>query len=371
MAETTFTAATAAFEGWLSAQTPMDPAELAYKHRRFRDPADFFPFFRGTYYRWAWHWQRLPLDCREAPEVVAVGDVHVENFGTWRDAEGRLVWGINDFDEVDELPYTQDLVRLAASFQVASRSVDLRLPLPFVCQHLLQGYTHALEEGGIPFVLEENHAGLRGLAMTKRREPSRFWKKLTRLLAEPAVKPPPGARNLLVRDLPPSDGIVEFRRRLQVGMGSLGKPRFVALLQSQGSWLAREAKAATQPATVWATESRPRNLLPLVEAIRSSVRCPDPFYLVDQGWIARRLAPRCSRIELRHLNRELDQEHLIRAMGAEIANIHLSRPKLVQEVLRDLKKRGRDWLGRPVREMLKALRADADEFRRDKGKVSS
>ena len=23
------------------------------------------------------------------PEVVAVGDIHVENFGTWRDLEGR------------------------------------------------------------------------------------------------------------------------------------------------------------------------------------------------------------------------------------------------------------------------------------------
>jgi uncharacterized protein (DUF2252 family) len=23
----------------------------------------------------------------------------VENFGAWRDVEGRLIWGINDFDE--------------------------------------------------------------------------------------------------------------------------------------------------------------------------------------------------------------------------------------------------------------------------------
>ena len=30
---------------------------------------------------------------------LSVGDLHVENFGTWRDSEGRLIWGINDFDE--------------------------------------------------------------------------------------------------------------------------------------------------------------------------------------------------------------------------------------------------------------------------------
>ena len=50
---------------------------------------------------------------------LGVGDLHVENFGTWRDAESRLVWGINDFDEACCLPYTQDLVRLAASARFA------------------------------------------------------------------------------------------------------------------------------------------------------------------------------------------------------------------------------------------------------------
>ena len=39
-----------------------------------------------------------------APSVLAVGDIHLENFGTWRDAEGRLIWGVNDFDEAAEMP---------------------------------------------------------------------------------------------------------------------------------------------------------------------------------------------------------------------------------------------------------------------------
>ena len=51
--------------------------------------------------------------------MLAVGDMHVENFGTWRDAEGRLVWGVNDFDEAAKMPYTIDLVRLAASAMLA------------------------------------------------------------------------------------------------------------------------------------------------------------------------------------------------------------------------------------------------------------
>ena len=63
---------------------------------------------------------------RRSPEVLAVGDLHVENFGTWRDIEGRLIWGINDFDEVGRMPYTIDLVRLAASAHIAIDTEQLQ-----------------------------------------------------------------------------------------------------------------------------------------------------------------------------------------------------------------------------------------------------
>jgi len=42
-----------------------------------------------------------------------------KNFGTWRDGDGRLVWGVNDFDEAAVMPYPLDLVRLAASIRLA------------------------------------------------------------------------------------------------------------------------------------------------------------------------------------------------------------------------------------------------------------
>ena len=60
-------------------------------------------------------------DLANAPSVLAVGDIHLENFGTWRDAEGRLVWGVNDYDEAAEMPYILDLVRLAVSALASSK----------------------------------------------------------------------------------------------------------------------------------------------------------------------------------------------------------------------------------------------------------
>src|SRR6478672_2934886 len=109
--------ATASYEKWLSEQIPLLPEDLGRKHEAMRSSP--FLFLRATYYRWTQLWPLVKKSLRNAKVVLAVGDLHVENFGTWRDAEGRLVWGVNDFDECCCLPYTNDLVRLATSARFA------------------------------------------------------------------------------------------------------------------------------------------------------------------------------------------------------------------------------------------------------------
>ena len=108
-----FIKATRSYEKWLACCLRIVPSDLAYKHSYMAE--SFFVFFRGTFYRWAQLWPEVCPELAAAPKVVAVGDLHVENFGTWRDAEGRLVWGINDFDEAFPMAFTNDLVRLLAS----------------------------------------------------------------------------------------------------------------------------------------------------------------------------------------------------------------------------------------------------------------
>ena len=87
--------------------------DLHTKHLRMAEAA--FPFLRATYWRWAETILDICPEFKGAPSVLGVGDLHLENFGTWRDVDGRLVWGVNDFDEAAEMPYPLDLVRLAAS----------------------------------------------------------------------------------------------------------------------------------------------------------------------------------------------------------------------------------------------------------------
>ena len=84
----------------------MVEADLAYKHERMaKNP---FVFLRATFFRWARQIEAVCPELADAPAVLSVGDAHIENFGTWRDAERRLVWGVNDFDEAAEIPYPYD-----------------------------------------------------------------------------------------------------------------------------------------------------------------------------------------------------------------------------------------------------------------------
>ena len=110
-----------AFETWLRSQCAVVEDDLAYKHERMKKNA--FIFLRATFFRWARQIEKLCPDLGTAPRALCVGDAHVENFGTWRDAEGRLVWGVNDFDEAATMPYPFDLVRLATSVRLAPKLI--------------------------------------------------------------------------------------------------------------------------------------------------------------------------------------------------------------------------------------------------------
>src|SRR5258707_13916702 len=139
--------ATKRYEAWLGRRLQLLEGDLHTKHKEMRKAV--FPFLRATFYRWAQTWAEISEDAAHAPEVLAVGDLHVENFGTWRDIEGRLIWGINDFDEVYEMPYTIDLVRLAASAHIAIREARLKIAAKDACEAILAGYKKGLEIGGV------------------------------------------------------------------------------------------------------------------------------------------------------------------------------------------------------------------------------
>ena len=360
---TDFVAATSHFEDWMRTLISLQESELDYKHIQMATADSVFPFFRGVYYRWAEVWPVVCPDCQTAPSVLAVGDLHIENFGTWRDREGRLVWGINDFDEADDLPFTNDLVRLAASAFVGADGAEFRLTRKKMCRAILTGYTEQLQRGGRPFVLEEDHQVMRSLATQSDRDPVKFWKKLTALLKQDPAEISEEVDTALKRDLQGASSHAEVRLHLHVGMGSLGKPRYVALANLMGAWVAREAKAITPAATVFLNSERP--IVSRVEEILSrAVRCADPFHRVDGTMIVRRLAPRCARIEQKMLTNVKDEKVLFESMGAETANIHCGSLSSRDAIVSWLAARPATWLEEAATAMISATRADWKSWRR-------
>ena len=98
--------------------------------------------------------------------------------------------------------------------------------------------------------------------------------------------------------------------------------------------------------------------------LKTAIRAADPFVVIKQGWLIRRLGPHCSRIELGDLPRRKDERVLLEAMGAETANIHLGSPAVLPALRRDLQARGRDWLCDAARRMVKATLKDWKAWRR-------
>src|SRR5579871_6233187 len=232
--------ATARYEKWLGRQITLLPHDLRLKHDRMAESP--FPFLRATFYRWMQTWPEVSPATAHAPVVLAVGDLHVENFGTWRDAEGRLIWGINDFDETAPLPYTHDLVRLATSALLAIEAGHLSLAGHAACEAICKGYREGLQAGGRPIVLEAEHGWLRAAAMTEERAPKAFWAKLTSLTTVQNKGDWQDARDALELLLPEPHPAYRVVHRL-AGLGSLGRQRWVALAEWQGGQIAREAKA--------------------------------------------------------------------------------------------------------------------------------
>jgi hypothetical protein len=345
--------ATQAYEAWLGARIPLVKPDLDFKHERMAEGA--FPFLRATFYRWVQVWRQVCPELVDAPAVLGVGDLHVENFGTWRDGEGRLIWGVNDFDEACRLPYTNDLVRLAVSAALAVQAKRLTCDPVDLSEAILAGYREGMEEGGRPFVLAEQHRWLRDLAMNDLRDPTQYWDKLERLLTVKGV--PPAVRSALVRALPERGLSCRVVHR-RAGLGSLGRRRFTALAEWRGGKIAREAKELVTSAWCWEKTERKGQGLFYQAVIDRAVRVLDPMSWVAGHWLLRRLAPDCSRIELSSLPRAEDELRLLRAMGWETANVHVSTKGAARTVIADLKRRPARWLRKAMEVMTKATGED-------------
>lgn len=349
-------ASTASYEEWLAQELGKDlvAKDLDRKHARMAAAA--FPFLRATYWRWAEGILAVVPEARDAAQLLAVGDIHLENYGTWRDADGRLVWGVNDYDEAAEMPWPLDLVRLVTSALLAEAKADAAA----IAKAVLGGYAAGLAAPG-PKVLDQQPGALRDAVNAAKGEPDEaFWAKLE-ARARPAAKP--GARWLaaLTAALPPGAEPIRVARRV-AGTGSLGRPRWVMLAEWRGGLVAREAKAVV--ASGWVLPADRGHRAPrCAEAATGAFRVPDPWYAVSGHIAVRRLSPSNRKIEVAEDARLLLHPAMLAAMGHELASIH--RASLgAAKLERELKAQGKTWLRKAAERAADWVRGEQEEWKK-------
>lgn len=375
-----YSKATEEYTRWL--QREVDPdlelfaEQIKEKDRKMSEGA--FPFLRGTFYRWAELWPETcpKLAGRREDTVMAIGDLHIENFGTWRDAEHRLVWGVNDFDEAHELTFTCDLVRLATSALAAAKDHSIALEPEEVASRILKGYREGCAEGGSPFILDSAHQILRDLIdhALADDDVDDYWKKLRKEknypLSTNALPVPKEVKRLLEASLPPDTQAVEYRVVVKAkGLGSLGRPRYVAIGEWNGGAVAREAKRLAPSAVEWLTApNSTRIFVEKLAQLSSPVRSADPTYQVHGSWIVRALGPDAVKVELKELPSGMDMRaailFLLEPMGRETANIHLGSASAVhlRKSLKELDAVDSPWLAEAAAAMWEATREDWKAF---------
>ena len=355
-----FVKATKDYEKWMTEHLKIVPADLAKKHAAMaKDP---FNFMRGTYYRWAETFPEQLPKLMKAPIVNSVGDLHVNNFGTWVDKKGRSVWGVNDFDEAYKLPYTNDLVRLVSSAKVLNEQGGLKLGLKDTAEQVLDGYRQGLNDGGKPFILAEN-SKLDSIASSQIPKPEKFWKHLREQAEQnPLSRAPQDALKEIGLLLPAKHGELLLGHR-QAGVGSLGRERILAMTEAAKKNYAVEAKASLPSANYYLSGKQGEKSY-YKEVMGNAVRSADPLVAVSDSWVTRALVPGRHKIELGDVIGSKNEARLLWAMGYETANIHLGTIGAAPAILKDLGNRNSNWLVDAAKTMKKSVLEEQAEWKK-------
>lgn len=122
--------------------------------------ADPFVFLRGAchFFYEDWHKQ---LDQLSSPNVWICGDMHLENFGTYKAENGLAYFDLNDFDESALAPCLWELTRLLTSLIVAQDTLKLKpKQTEALLESMIQTYASALAAGKPKWVERKTARGL-------------------------------------------------------------------------------------------------------------------------------------------------------------------------------------------------------------------
>lgn len=224
---------------------------LALKHRKMQQSA--FAWYRGTsdlfYARWL-----TPLLAIEAPTVWLNGDMHLENFGTYRGDNRLTYFDVGDFDDACRGPAVIDLLRFLTGIIVAAPELGLaRKEARALAAYGLGRYWAALRDGKARWLERRTASGAIGdlLHDLERRSQADLLEKRTvikdgkrrlRFDTGKAIKLDKDEARQVIDALdrfarkrahPEFFEVHDVAQRV-AGLGALGRPRYVVLLKGNG-----------------------------------------------------------------------------------------------------------------------------------------
>ena len=227
------------------------PSKVARKYKLLTENA--FCFFRGTnqlFYE-DLNYEALP----HSPVCWICGDLHIENFGSYK-GDNRLVYfDLNDFDESILAPVSWELVRMLTSMLVGFDALKITdKQAKKACELFLKKYTKVLADGNPGYIETRTATGIvkRFLNSIEERSDKKLLAKRTlkkngilqlssgkdkQLIIDKQLK-----RNLIKvfkkwmksNNQPPNDyKVLDARFRL-AGTGSMGISRYLFLIEKIG-----------------------------------------------------------------------------------------------------------------------------------------
>jgi uncharacterized protein (DUF2252 family) len=229
-----------------------DPERLSLKYQAMR--SDPFVFLRGACHLF---YQRLPSSgiFKAAPLVWSCGDLHLENFGSYKGDDRLAYFDLNDFDEAALAPASWDVVRMLTSLRVGAKSLGLKPgQAQTLCEAFLRSYGTALASGKALWVEPQTAHGRVKDLFDKVRDRQRvdLLDDRTELKGKRRALKLDGKRALpasaaqrekvmafmqafaLTQPHPAFYKVLDVARRI-AGTGSLGVERYVILVQGKGS----------------------------------------------------------------------------------------------------------------------------------------
>lgn len=323
----------------------LDPHRVRLKFDRMREGP--FAFFRATCHLF---YQSLPQNAlfTQAPKVWISGDLHLENFGSYKGDNRLAYFDMNDFDEACLAPCTFEVLRVLTSILIASDGYGLSSAVQTdLCRSFISSYcSEAMSEKPRWIERSLSKGLIRSLfKVVKSTDRSSFLDSRTtakgkrrRLLIDgvkalPTCKSDEEAIISLMERFAGTQKKPGFYKILGIGdrisgLGSLGVSRYVLLIEGRGSPSGnflldlKEARPSSLGGQLFLSQPHWGNDAERVVSIQKRCQAISPALLSTlslngRSFILKELQPSAHRVNLDSWNGKIsDKKLVLESMGS-------------------------------------------------------